>query len=171
MCNYHKDHTYLWISQNKAEQDGCWVLLRNAFIKKKSLHSCYRSDKDADKLIISSFTLLKSSLPWEAVLATAKIRSLCDIQMLPLTDEGFASGSVVNNLPANAGDMGSIPGLGRFPGEEKGYPLQYSGLENSMDYKVHGVTKSRTRLGDFHFHFCSMWWDIKSYSALVSRWN
>ena len=118
MCNYHKDHTYLWISQNKAEQDGCWVLLRNAFIMKKSFHSCYRSDKDADKLIILSFTLLKSSLPWEAVLATAKIRSLCDIQMLPLTDEGFASGSVVNNLPANAGDMCSIPGSGRSPGEE-----------------------------------------------------
>ena len=118
MCNYHKDHTYLWISQNKAEQDGCWILLRNAFIMKKSFHSCYRSDKDADKLIILSFTLLKSSLPWEAVLATAKIRSLCDIQMLPLTDEGFASGSVVNNLPANAGDMCSIPGSGRSPGEE-----------------------------------------------------
>ena len=54
--------------------------------------------------------MLKSSLPWEAVLATAKIRSLCDIHTLPLIDEGFASGSVVNNLPANAGDMGSIPG-------------------------------------------------------------
>ena len=38
--------------------------------------------------------------------------------MLPLTDEGFASGSVVNNLPANAGDMCSIPGSGRSPGEE-----------------------------------------------------
>ena len=79
---------------------------------KKSFHSCYRSDKDADKLIILSFTLLKSSLPWEAVLATAKIRSLCDIHTLPLIDEGFASGSVVNNLPANAGDMGLIPGSG-----------------------------------------------------------
>ena len=112
----------------------------------KSFHSCYRSDKDADKLIILSFTLLKSSLPWEAVLATAKIRSLCDIQMLPLTDEGFTSGSVVNNLPANAGDMGSIPGSGRSPGEGNGKPLQYSSLENPMDRGdwqaiVHGVTK------------------------------
>ena len=146
MCNYHKDHTYLWISQNKAEQDGCWVLLRNVFIMMKSFHSCYRSDKDADKLIILSFTLLKSSLPWEAVLATAKTRSLCDIQMLPLTDEGFTSGSVVNNLPANAGDMGSIPGSGRSPGEGNGKPLQYSSLENPMDRGdwqaiVHGVTK------------------------------
>ena len=49
---------------------------------------------------------------------------------------GFSSGSVVNNLPANAGDaggMGSIPGLGRFPGGGHGNPLQYSCLENSKD--------------------------------------
>ena len=50
------------------------------------------------------------------------------------------------------GDLGSIPGLGRSPGERKGYPLQYSGLENSMD-QVHGVAKSKTQLSDFHFHF------------------
>ena len=45
-----------------------------------------------------------------------------------------------------------IPGLGRSPGQENGYPLQYSGLENSMDCIVHGVAKSWTRLSDFHFH-------------------
>ena len=44
-----------------------------------------------------------------------------------------------------------IPGLGRSPGEGKGYPLQYSGLENSLDYIVHGVAKSQTRLSNFHF--------------------
>ena len=47
----------------------------------------------------------------------------------------------VKNLPANAvdlSDVGLIPGLGRSPGEEKGYPLQYSGLENSMDYSPWG---------------------------------
>ena len=63
---------------------------------------------------------------------------------------------LVKNPPAmqcNAGDLGSIPGLGRCPGEGKGYPLQYSGLESSMDCKVHGVAKSRTRQSDFHFHF------------------
>ena len=49
----------------------------------------------------------------------------------------------------------SIPGLGRSPGEGKGYPLQYSGLENSIDCIVHGIAKSRTRLIDFHFHFPS----------------
>ena len=55
------------------------------------------------------------------------------------------------------GDLGSIPGLGRSPGEGNGYPLQYSGLENSMDRgawqaTVHGVAKSHKGLSDFHFH-------------------
>ena len=53
----------------------------------------------------------------------------------------------------NVGDLGLIPGLGRPPGEGKGYPLQYSVLENSMDCIVHGVGKSQTQLSDFHFHF------------------
>ena len=56
---------------------------------------------------------------------------------------------------ANVGDLGSIPGLGRSPGEGKGYPLKYSGLENSTDYIVHGVTENWTRLSHFHFH---CWW-------------
>ena len=53
----------------------------------------------------------------------------------------------------NAGDVGSIPGLGRSSGEGKGYPLQYSGLENSMDNIVHGVANSQTWVSDFHSHF------------------
>ena len=44
-----------------------------------------------------------------------------------------------------------IPGLGRSPGEGKGYPLQYCGLENSMDCIVHGVSKNQTQLNDFYF--------------------
>ena len=62
---------------------------------------------------------------------------------------------IVKNLPAMqetwVWDLGSIPGLGRYPGEGNGYPLQYSGLENSMDCIVHWVTKSWTRLSNFHF--------------------
>ena len=54
---------------------------------------------------------------------------------------------------SNEGDLGLIPGLGRSPGEGKGYPLQYSGLENSMDCVIHGVAKSWAQLSDFHFHF------------------
>ena len=64
---------------------------------------------------------------------------------------GFPDSSAGKELAHNVGDMGSIPGLGRSPGEGKGYPLQYSGLENSMDCIVHGVTKSWTRLSHFHF--------------------
>ena len=51
------------------------------------------------------------------------------------------------------GDLGLIPGLGRSPGEGKGYPLQYSDLENSVHCSVFGVAKSQTRLSDFHFDF------------------
>ena len=65
----------------------------------------------------------------------------------------FPCGSAGNESTCNAGDLGSIPGLGRSPGEGKGYPLQYSGLENSMDCVVHWVVKSPTWLSDFHFHF------------------
>ena len=56
----------------------------------------------------------------------------------------------------NAGDPSSIHGLGRSPGEGKGYPLQYFGWKNSMDCIVSGVTESWTRLSDFHFHFTFM---------------
>ena len=63
----------------------------------------------------------------------------------------FSCGSAGKESACNAGDLGLIPGLGRSPGEGKGYPLQYSGLENSMDCIVHGVAKSQTRLSDFHF--------------------
>ena len=49
------------------------------------------------------------------------------------------------------GDLGSIPGLGRSPGGGNSYPLQYSGLETSMDYIVLGVARSQTRLSDFDF--------------------
>ena len=71
---------------------------------------------------------------------------------------GFLGGSDGKESACNAGDLGSIPGLGRSPGEGKGYPLQYSGLENPMERgawraTVHGVAKSRTRLSDFtHTH-------------------
>ena len=64
---------------------------------------------------------------------------------------GFPGGSEGKASAYNAGDVGSIPGLGRSPGEGKGYPLQYSGLDDSMDCVVHGVTKSKTQLSDFQF--------------------
>ena len=54
---------------------------------------------------------------------------------------GFPGGSAGKESACNAGDLGLISGLGRSPGEGNGYPLQYSGLENSMDCIVHGVTR------------------------------
>ena len=57
---------------------------------------------------------------------------------------GFPCGSAGKESACNVGDLGSIPGLGQSPGDEKGYPLQYSGLENSMDCVVRGVEKSWT---------------------------
>ena len=64
---------------------------------------------------------------------------------------GFLGGSAGKESTCNEGGLGSIPGLGRYPGEGNGYPLQYSGLENSMNCIVHGVAKSQTRLSNFHF--------------------
>ena len=57
---------------------------------------------------------------------------------------GVPGGSAGKESACSAGDLGLIPGLGRSPGEGKGYPFQCSGLENSMDYTVHGVPKSRS---------------------------
>ena len=67
-----------------------------------------------------------------------------------LEKEGLPCGSAGKESTSNVGDLGLIPWLGRSPGEGKGYPLQYSGLENSMDCIVHGVAKSWTRLSEFH---------------------
>ena len=64
---------------------------------------------------------------------------------------GFPGGSDGKESGCNAGDLGLIPGLGRSPGEGKGYPVQYSGLETSMGCIVHGIAKSRTQLSNFHF--------------------
>ena len=85
---------------------------------------------------------LESRLPGEISITS-------DIQMIP---GGFPGGSDGKESACNAGDPSSIPGLGRSPGEGTGYPVQYSGLEDSMDCIAHGVPKSWTQLSDFHFH-------------------
>ena len=69
-----------------------------------------------------------------------------------MQSRGFPGSSAGKESSCNAGDPGSIPGSGRSPGEGKGYPLHYSGLENSMSCIVHRVAKNQTRLSDFHFH-------------------
>ena len=76
-----------------------------------------------------------------------------DLTSSPDSCMGFPDSSVGKESACNAGDLGSVLGFRRSAGEGIGYPLQYSGLENSMAYIVHGVTKSRTQLSDFHFRF------------------
>ena len=71
---------------------------------------------------------------------------------------GFPDGSA-GKESCNAKDLGSIPELGRSPGERKGYPLQYSDLKNSMDYTV---AKSQTRLSNFH---------IAAFKAVKVLWS
>ena len=75
-----------------------------------------------------------------------------------LTNQDFPDGSDSKESACNAGDLSSIPELGRFPGERNDTPLWYSCLENSMDRRawwsaVHGVAKSQTGLSDFTFTF------------------
>ena len=85
-----------------------------------------------------------------------KLRSFLIYFVYPFKPEcvhimmGFPGDSAGKEPTCNAGDLGLIPGLGRSPGEGNSYPLQYSGLENSMDYIVHGVAKNWTQLSDFH---------------------
>ena len=87
---------------------------------------------------------------------------------------GFPDSSAGKESTCNAGDLSSVPRLGRSPGEGKSYPLQYSGLENSTNCIIHGVVKSRTRLGDFHFQRAEMEWEVgrrfKREGAYVYLW-
>ena len=90
--------------------------------------------------------------------------------------QGFPDSSVGKESTCNAGDPSSIPGLGRSAVEGIGYPLQYSGLENSMDRgawwaTVHGVTKSQTQLSDFHFHKCQNYKISYAINIFVKLWN
>ena len=80
---------------------------------------------------------------------------------------GFPNGSADKESACNEEDLGSTPGLGRSLGEGKGYRLQYSGLENSLDCIAHGVTKSQTWLSDFPFHVLdSVALDEEAYSLI-----
>ena len=94
----------------------------------------------------------------------------------------FPGASAGKESACNVGDLGSIPELGRSSGEGNNYPLQYSCLENSTERvawqaTVHGVTKSQTRLSNFHFSvllglelFCPCSWDI-AIDRLLLEWT
>ena len=83
------------------------------------------------------------------------------ISSLQSPSAGFPCGSAGKESACNVGDLGLIPGLGRSPEEGEGYPFQYSGVENTMDWMVHGVEKSQTWLNDFH-HTLTTCSDFKS---------
>src|SRR5574341_538120 len=87
------------------------------------------------------FIFVYSSIVFRCVYIYTPV-SVC-IYTLHLSHKGFPCGSACKESACNVGDLGSIPGLGRSPGEGKGYPLQYSGLESSRDCTVHGVAKSQ----------------------------
>ena len=123
-----------------------------------------RSESDLEKENLSRHYILLESGIW-----LQRTFHVCELTCLPLQiqgssphleEKGSATHSSILGLPCGSagkestwsvGDLGLITGLGRYPGERKGYPLQNSGLENSMDYTVHGVTKSWTWLRNFHF--------------------
>ena len=112
--------------------------------------------------------------PWVTLEVNAIPLSLCNdlgrpnLRMISwssfffTTSSAFSGGSDGKASAYNAGDLGSILGSGRSPGEENGNPLQYSCLGNPMDRgawwaTVHGVAKSRTRLSDFTSPAFSVW--------------
>ena len=78
---------------------------------------------------------------------TIALDLICSIHLR----KDFHGGSDSKESACKAGDVRSIPGLGRSPGEGNSYPLQYSGLENSMDCTVYGLSKSQTGMSHFHF--------------------
>ena len=82
---------------------------------------------------------------------------------------GFPCGSAGKKSTCNIGDLDSIPGLRRSPEEWKGYPLQYSVLENSTDCIVNGIAKSWTRMSNFHFSLSPSWY--KMYSLTWKLWT
>ena len=91
---------------------------------------------------------------WYAA-GTQTMLEKCNWTLLTFADElGFPGISAGKESTCNVGDLALIPGLGRSPGEGKGYPLQYSALENFRDCIVHQVTKSQTRLSTLICPWC-----------------
>ena len=112
-------------------------------------------------LLLDSLSKVPSRLRWRIIMRTgssyfisafsANKKDMSALMIVSLL-WGLPYGSAGKEFICSVGDLGLIPGLGRSPGEGKSYPLQYSGLENSMNCVVHGVAKSQTRMSDFHTH-------------------
>ena len=111
--------------------------------------------------------------------ATEKKSNACRLKIV-LGVLGFPCGSADKESTCNARDLGSLPGFGISPEEGKGYQLQYSGLENSMDCIIHRVAMNQTRLSNFHFHlvfynrcwsFSSLWLSVKEVRVLFNDFS
>ena len=102
----------------------------------------------------SKFITASTTLNFVRTVRTVVMRGAKVFSRVLEDRQGFRVGAEVKVSACNVGDLGSIPGSGRSPGEGNGNPLQYSCLENPMDRgawwaTIHGVAKSRTRLSDF----------------------
>ena len=116
------------------------ILTSNETLKKKS--NTRNKEKFYDNIGIKSSRRHNS----------LKCMCLLTVKCQAWVNSGFPCGSTGKESACNGGDLRLSPELGRSPGEGKDYPLQYSGLEKSVDCIVHGVTKSWEQLSDLHTH-------------------
>ena len=126
-----------WKAKSKHKSEVA-ILTSNETFKKKS--NTKDKEKFYDNIAINSSKRHNS----------LKCSCLLTVKFQAWINRGFPCGSAGKESACNGGDLRLIPELGQSPGEGKDYPLQYSGLENSMDCIVHGVTKSWTQLSLAH---------------------
>ena len=120
-----------WKAKSKHKSEVA-ILTSNETFKKKS--NTKDKEKFYDNIAINSSKRHNS----------LKCSCLLTVKFQAWINRGFPCGSAGKESACNGGDLGSIPGLGRSPGEGKGYLLQYPGLENSMDYSPWGLKESDT---------------------------
>ena len=144
---YYIIQGWIWGYRTIDMENDCTLYLDFQLHKELAVLHCFHGQLEK----MSIFYLIYVSDSIMSIQITSCIQSLFDIhiQVFPI----FPGGSVSKESACNAGDLGSIPGSGRDPGEGNGNPLQYSCLENSMDKgawwtTVHVLTQSQTQLID-----------------------
>ena len=170
MVGWHHQHTGHEFEKTPGDSEGQGSLVHCSLWGRKDSNTTtmLKEKRLPTELVSQSCLVMSNSLPphglyspWNSPGQSTEVGRLSLLQAifptqgsnLGLLHEGFPGGSTGKESSYNAGDLGSISVLGRSPGEGKGYPLQYSRLENSMNCIVHGVAKSWTQQNDFHFHF------------------
>ena len=163
-----KPQNHLWYQLKKF-----WYLLPKSKVIITFLHSHKKRFGQCKVWLLSILMISGDStveMRWKASSCSAGGSwEDCLKLALPLS-LGFPFGSAGKEPACTEGVLGLIPGLGRSPSEGKGYPLQYSGLENSMSCIVHVLPKSQTQLSDFHFvslHWVSSKGPFESYKCYL----